>query len=206
MTSMREHSRSEVRRWDNIHAPPKRTQEDPRRGIPSSRAGLEQAQDPLTGGWFFVVDKPDRKDNWIDTSGSAMFTFALERGIELGLLDRKEYSSVVTAGYRAITRNARVNSDGLVDILSSCDGVCVQASYSDYVGCKRTVNAKEAVGGFLWATTVVEKPSPANLKDPTDRLQEKVRNSGKGNMDEERETRQVHAGVQISFSRCAMKF
>jgi hypothetical protein len=25
----------------------------------------------------------------------------------------------------------------------------------------RVVNAKEAVGGFLWATEIVEKPSPA---------------------------------------------
>jgi unsaturated rhamnogalacturonyl hydrolase len=135
-------------------------------------AGLEHAQDPLTGGWFFVVDKPDRKDNWIDTSGSAMFTFALERGIELGLLDRKEYAPIVAAGYRAITRNARINSDGLVDIVGACDGVCVQASYSDYVGCKRTVNAKEAVGGFLWATTIVEKPSRVNSEDPTGSQQE----------------------------------
>ncbi len=128
-------------------------------------AALKHAQDPLTGGWFFIVDKPDRKHNWIDTSGSAMFTFALERGIELGLLDRKEYAPVVVAGYRAITRNARVNSGGFVDILSACDGVCVQASYSDYVDCKRTVNAKEAVSGFLWATTVVEKPGRVNLID-----------------------------------------
>ena len=127
-------------------------------------AGLKHAQDPNTGGWFFIVDKPDGKDNWIDTSGSAMFTYALERGIELGLLDRKEYAPIVAAGYRAITRSARINSDGLVDILSACDGVCVRASYSDYVGCKRTVNAKEAVSGFLWATTVVEKPSRAGLR------------------------------------------
>jgi rhamnogalacturonyl hydrolase YesR len=123
--------------------------------------GLKHAQDPTTGGWFFIVDRPDRKDNWIDTSGSAMFTFALERGIELGLLDRREYASVVAAGYRAITRNARINSDGFVDIESACDGVCVQASYADYVGCKRVLNAKEAVAGFLWATTIVEKPSRA---------------------------------------------
>jgi unsaturated rhamnogalacturonyl hydrolase len=77
-------------------------------------------------------------------------------------LSRKEYSSAVTAGYQAITRNARINSDGLVDILSACDGVCVQASYADYVGCKRTINAKEAVGGSLWATVVVEKPGHVN--------------------------------------------
>ena len=125
-------------------------------------AGLKRAQDPVSGGWFFIVDKPERTDNWIDTSGSAMFTYALERGIELRLLSRKEYSSAVTAGYRAITRNARINSDGLVDILSACDGVCVQASYADYVGCKRTINAKEAVGGSLWATVVVEKPGHVN--------------------------------------------
>jgi rhamnogalacturonyl hydrolase YesR len=125
-------------------------------------AGLKRTQDPVTGGWFLVVDKPGRKDNWIDTSGSAMITYALNRGIELSLLDRKEYAPVVAAGYRAITRNAQLNSDGLVDIVSACDGVCVQASYSDYVGCKRTVNAKEAVGGFLWATAVVEKPGHVN--------------------------------------------
>ncbi len=121
-------------------------------------AGLKRAQDPVSGGWYFIVNKPGRSDNWIDTSGSAMFTYALERGIELGLLDGKAYAPVVAAGYRAITRNARVNSDGLVDILSACDGVCVQASYADYVGCKRVINAKEAVGGFLWATAIVEKP------------------------------------------------
>lgn len=129
-------------------------------------ASLKRVQDSTSGGWYFIVDKPDRKDNWIDTSGSAMFTYALERGIELGILDRTEYAPVVAAGYHAITRNARISSGGLVDIFSACDGVGVQASYADYVGCKRTVNAKEAVGGFLWATTIVEKPGPARVPRP----------------------------------------
>lgn len=127
-------------------------------------AGLKHAQDPATGGWFFVVDQPSRSDNWIDTSGSAMFTYALERGIELGLLGRGEYAPVVRASYRAITRNARVNGMELVDVLSAADGVCVQASYADYAHCKRVVNAKEAVAGFLWATTIVEKPGRAASK------------------------------------------
>lgn len=121
-------------------------------------AGLKRAQDPASGGWYFIVDKPDGKDNFIDTSGSSMFTYSIERGIELGLLDRKEYAPVVAAGYRAITHNARINIDGLVDIVGACDGVGVQNSYADYVNFKRSVNAKEAVGGFLWATAIVEKP------------------------------------------------
>jgi len=121
-------------------------------------AGLKRTQDPATGGWYFVVDKPERTDNWIDTSGSAMFTYAIERGVDLGILTRTAYAPVVAAGYRAITRNAHLDSHGMVDIVNACDGVCVQASYADYVGCKRVVNAKEAVGGFLWATAIVEKP------------------------------------------------
>ena len=51
-----------------------------------------------------------------------------------------------------------VNTDGLVDIRNTCDGVCVQASYADYVNYPKTLNAKEAVAGFLWATAIVEKP------------------------------------------------
>jgi len=47
--------------------------------------------------------------------------------------------------------------------MSACDGVGVQAGYADYVNFKRSVNAKEAVGGFLWATAVVEKPGRVDL-------------------------------------------
>jgi rhamnogalacturonyl hydrolase YesR len=128
-------------------------------------AGLKRAQDPASGGWYFIVDKPGGKGNFIDTSGSAMFTYSIERGIELGLLDGKEYAPVVTAGYRAITHNARINSDGLVDIVGACDGVGVQNSYADYVNFKRSVNAKEAVGGFLWATAIVEKPGRVDARN-----------------------------------------
>ena len=76
-------------------------------------AGLKRVQDPVTGGWFQVVDKGDRPDNWIDTSGSAMFTYAIQRGIRLGLLNRKEYAPVAARGYGAIAANAHINGDGL---------------------------------------------------------------------------------------------
>jgi rhamnogalacturonyl hydrolase YesR len=127
-------------------------------------AGLKHNQDPVRGGWYFIVDKPGGKVNFIDTSGSAMFTYSIERGIELGILDRKEYAPVVAAGYRAITNNARIDSDGLVDIVNACDGVGVQNSYADYVNFKRSVNAKEAVGGFLWATAIIEKPGRVDAR------------------------------------------
>jgi len=127
--------------------------------------GLKRVQDPNTGGWFQVVDKGDQPDNWIDSSGTAMFTYALQRGIELGLLNRAEYERTVANGYRAITANASINEDGLVDLKGACDGVCVQANYADYVNYPKTLNAKEAVAGFLWATTIVEKSKLRNIEN-----------------------------------------
>jgi rhamnogalacturonyl hydrolase YesR len=122
--------------------------------------GLKRTQDAKTGRWFQVVDKGDQPDNWTDTSGSAMFVYALQRAIELGLIDKAEYGPVVAKGYRGIIGNARINAEGLVDIESACDGVGVQKDYAHYINYKKKVNAKEAVGGFLWATAIVEKPGP----------------------------------------------
>lgn len=122
-------------------------------------AGLKRTQDPATGRWFQVVDKGDRPDNWTDTSGSAMFTYALQRGVDLGLLDATDYTPVAARGYQGIIGNAAINDEGLVDVYSACDGVCVQESYAHYINYPRTVNAKEAVAGFLWATAIVEKPA-----------------------------------------------
>ena len=65
------------------------------------------------------MDKGDRPDNWTDTSGSAMFTYTIQRGIEIGRLDRGEYAPVVEKGYKGITENAKINDKGLVDIYSA---------------------------------------------------------------------------------------
>jgi len=94
-------------------------------------AGLKRVQDPKSGRWFQVVDKGNRPDNWTDTSGSAMFTYAIQKGIELGLIDGKEYTTVVEKGFEGIIGNAKINDKGLVDIYSACDGVGVQASYDN---------------------------------------------------------------------------
>jgi unsaturated rhamnogalacturonyl hydrolase len=102
-----------------------------------------------------MVDKGDRADNWTDNSGSSMFTYAVQRGIDLGLPPAKHYADVATRDYRSIVANAKIHEDGLLDLYSACDGVCVQANYADYINYKKTVNAKEPIAGFLWATATV---------------------------------------------------
>jgi rhamnogalacturonyl hydrolase YesR len=122
--------------------------------------GLARVQDPKTGLWCQVVDKGSRPDNWHDTSGSAMFVYAIQRAVELGLVDAARFRPVAEKGYAGVKTKARTGSDGLVDVHDACDGVCVQNSYEDYINYKRVVNAKEAVGGVLWAATIMEKPGP----------------------------------------------
>jgi hypothetical protein len=71
---------------------------------------------------------------------------------------------VVSKGYQGIVANAKINEQGLVDIYSACEGLCVQASYADYINYPKAVNGNEAVAGFLWATAIVEKPKARKAK------------------------------------------
>lgn len=120
--------------------------------------GLRRTQDPATGLWYQVVDKGHLPDNWHDTSGSAMFTYATKRAAELGLADAATCEAMARRGYEGIISKAKINPDGLVDIYDACDGLCVQDSYAAYINYPKKVNAKEAVAAFLWATWIMEKP------------------------------------------------
>lgn len=48
---------------------------------------IARAADPVTGAWWQVVDAPGRKGNYIESSGSSMFVWALLRGVRMGYLD-----------------------------------------------------------------------------------------------------------------------
>jgi rhamnogalacturonyl hydrolase YesR len=127
--------------------------------------GLRQTQDARSGLWYQVVDQGERADNWHDTSGSAMFVYAIQRAVDLGYIERQRYEPVARRGYDGIRSKCVVRDDGLVDIYDACDGVCVQRSYADYINYPKSVNAKEAVGSVLWAATMIEKPAPSSAED-----------------------------------------
>lgn len=123
--------------------------------------GLLRTQDAETGLWHQVVDKGGLPDNWHDSSGSGMFVYAVQRAVDLGYVTRDRYGPVARRGYEGLLRKAVVNERyGLIDIRDACDGLGVQKSYADYVDYPRRINAKEAMGSFLWATVAVEKPGP----------------------------------------------
>ncbi len=121
--------------------------------------GLERTQDARSGLWYQVVDKGDRPDNWHDTSGSAMFLYAMQRAIDLGLASADDLGPAVRRGYAGLATKVIADDAGLLDVHDACDGLGVQDGYEAYIHFPKTVNAKEAIGSVLWATTAIEKPA-----------------------------------------------
>lgn len=118
--------------------------------------GLLKVQDSVCGLWYQVVDKPGFPRNFHDTSGSAMFVYALSKALSLGLIAGKGYEQALQLGWRGLKTKYRIDLEGFADIYDACDGVCVQLNYDIYVDYTRNVNAKEAVAAFLWAAIEME--------------------------------------------------
>ncbi len=76
-------------------------------------AGLAAAQD-TSGLWHQLLDRPD---TYLETSASAMFVYAIARGINRGWLDAKAYGPMAAIGWNAVA--AKVNATGQVE------GTCV---------------------------------------------------------------------------------
>ncbi|HTU68130.1 MAG TPA: glycoside hydrolase family 88 protein [Steroidobacteraceae bacterium] len=76
-------------------------------------AGIAAAQGHA-GLWHQLLD---RRESYEETSASAMYVFALARGINRGWLDARAYGPVVSLGWNAVT--TKVNAKGQVE------GTCV---------------------------------------------------------------------------------
>ena len=127
--------------------------------------GIKRYQDNNTGGWYMVVDKGTNAMNYIDPSGTAMFVYSIQRGIDLNLLRKKDYMNVAQKGYDCLRAFIKVNKNGLLDILGGCDGVTIKPDFLTYVTVPKILNAKETVIGMLWAGIIMEKKTIVSQKN-----------------------------------------
>jgi rhamnogalacturonyl hydrolase YesR len=113
-------------------------------------AVLARHQDP-TGTWHQVIDVPA---SYRELTATCMITFAMVRGIRLGVLDRAAYEPIVERAWYAI--RTRVAPDGtLVDV---CTGTGKQMSLRDYFD-RTAILGPDARGGamaLLVATEMAE--------------------------------------------------
>ncbi|NNE77528.1 MAG: glycoside hydrolase family 88 protein, partial [Pricia sp.] len=75
-----------------------------------------------TGAWYQVLDQPDREGNYLEATGTCMFTYTLAKGVNEGYLPEK-YMQPATKGYEAILNEFITVEDNGVVNLNKCCGV-----------------------------------------------------------------------------------
>ena len=118
--------------------------------------GLKEAQDPKTGMWCQVVDKPDAPGNWNETSGTGMFLYLIRKSMDRGYVSRTEYAPVVERAYAGIIKKARTGADGLIDVFD-CSSIGIQDDFRAYINSPKEVNPFAGVTSFILGTSLMEQ-------------------------------------------------
>src|SRR5215470_2763468 len=108
---------------------------------------FEKYQDKNTGLWWQVVDKGSVSGNWLETSSSSMYSFAMWMGVKRGYLD-KHFRDVALRGYKGVLTKVSLGKDGMANIEDICEGTNV-ADINYYFARKRNENDFHGIGAFL---------------------------------------------------------
>jgi unsaturated rhamnogalacturonyl hydrolase len=132
-------------------------------------AALVRVQDPQTGLWYEVLDKGGTKGNYVESSASCMFVYALAKGVRRGYLPER-YLAAAERGYKGIlTKFIEV---GPGDDVSVTDTVKVgglggepyrDGTYAYYLSEKVVTNDPKGVGPFIMAASEMENAQNAKL-------------------------------------------
>ncbi|WP_413376266.1 glycoside hydrolase family 88/105 protein [Alkalihalobacillus sp. 1P02AB] len=113
-------------------------------------------QDEKSGLWYQVVDKGDQPDNWLESSCTSLFVYALAKGYRLGLLDEIAYKKAEKGLAGIIEHSIETDEKGELLLKDICIGTSI-GFYEDYVTRPTSVNDLHGVGAFALACTEIEK-------------------------------------------------
>lgn len=124
---------------------------------------LVKVQDQQTGLWYQVLDKPQTPGNYLESSASCMFVYALAKGVRLGYLN-EAFLPAARKGYQGIlTHFITTDEQGLISINQVCAVAGLggnpyrDGSYEYYVGTPIVSNDPKAVGPFILACLEIEQ-------------------------------------------------
>ena len=123
---------------------------------------IVRVQDRDTGLWFQVLDKPHAKGNYLESSASCMFVYALAKGVRRGYL-QPVFLKAAERGYAGILRRfVTTGPDGLFSLTTTVKAAGLggapyrDGSYESYIGEKVVSDDPKGVGAFLLASTEME--------------------------------------------------
>lgn len=94
--------------------------------------GVKNTQDINTGLWYQVMDKKDSAGNYLESSGSGMFIYALKTAVDNEWID-SSYLSVCRKGWEGLKTKISTYTDGKPQINSFAPAMSVQNNYTAYV-------------------------------------------------------------------------
>ena len=95
---------------------------------------------------FFSPIMSDKPELWIETSGSAMFTYAMIMGVKKGWLDKDEYTPIVRNAWISLVDY--INKEG--DISNVCEGTNRKNDYQYYLDRQSRVGDMHGQAPVLW--------------------------------------------------------
>jgi unsaturated rhamnogalacturonyl hydrolase len=127
-------------------------------------------QDAKTGLWWQVMDQGDRKGNYLEATASAMFVYALAKGVNQGYLPR-DYALAIDKGYAGIVDHLiKDNGNGRWSLTQCCqvaglgglsNGKVRDGSFDYYVGEPIVTNDLKGIGPFILAGIELQQLSKA---------------------------------------------
>jgi unsaturated rhamnogalacturonyl hydrolase len=126
-------------------------------------AAVQKVQDPASGLWWDILDKPGATGNYPEASASCMFVYTLAKASRMGYLP-KSYLTGAKKGYAAILKKFITIDAGDIPSLQgtvSVSGLGGQpyrdGSYAYYTSEKVVANDPKGVGAFLVAAGEMEQ-------------------------------------------------
>jgi unsaturated rhamnogalacturonyl hydrolase len=129
--------------------------------------GILKWQDPQTGLWWQVMNQGDRPGNYREATASAMFVYALAKGVNQGYLPR-DYLPQIEKGYAGIIENfIQPEGDNRWSLTHCCsvaglggsagNGQMRDGSFSYYAGEPVVNNDLKGVGPFILTGIELQK-------------------------------------------------
>ena len=87
---------------------------------------LPELQDEETGHWFQLPIHPDDEGNWIESSSTAMYAYAMTIVIKLGVLDAEIYRPFIDRAYKGMQEHSlKEMGEGFLTTKNICAGTCI---------------------------------------------------------------------------------
>ena len=118
--------------------------------------------DSETGMWYQVLDQPGREGNYLEATGSIMFTYAMLKGVRLGYLPEEMQDDALTLYEKFIKCFVRENEDGTISLTDCCAVAGLggkenrDGTFEYYISEPIIENDCKGVGPFIWASMEYE--------------------------------------------------